>query len=354
MNRQGSNVSGVEGTPMGGSACGKVILLGEHAVVYGVPALVVGIDQGASATVAGLGGEREASELVLRAGGALQTAGQFVARATDSTDVARAFASLIEAAGLAGAVRVEAHTNLPTAAGLGCSAAIGVAIARAILEWRRRSGLAGETPSAVSAGPSAEPTLEWAMAWERVFHGNPSGVDTAAAARGGCLLYRRTEGGGLIEPVTLGRSLPLAIAHTGHASSTRTMVDRVACLRAGQPEMVQRAFDRIASLVPVARRALEAGDLALVGQAMTENQALLEQLQVSTDETAQLCKSAREAGALGAKLTGSGGGGCVVAIAARDPEAIVARWQKDGFRAFSTWVHCAVNGPRLTATEANP
>ena len=297
-----------------GSACGKVILLGEHAVVYGVPAIVLGIDRGATAQSM----PSARSELTLGS----------TERVTDDgdSDVARAFAALLHACAVTRPVHVEVTTELPAGAGLGCSAALGVAIVRALDAWEGRS----------PAPPSD--AAERAMAWEKVFHGNPSGVDATAAARGGCLLYQRMSGGLHLNEIALSRPLTLAIGHSGVSSSTREMVDMVARLKARNEENVTRSFEAIHSLVQNARLALESGDHVGVGKLMDLNQVILSGLMVSTEEIETLCRLARESGALGAKLTGSGGGGCVVALVEGDPAPIVERWEKEGFRAFSTTV----------------
>jgi len=115
-------------------------------------------------------------------------------------------------------------------------------------------------------------------------------------------------------------------------------VDLVAKLKARNEEMVTRSFDAIHSLVQNARLALEAGDHVGLGKLMDLNQVLLSGLMVSTEEIETMCRLAREAGALGAKLTGSGGGGCVVALVKGDPDPVLASWAKEGFRAFASGV----------------
>jgi mevalonate kinase len=302
-----------------GSASGKVILLGEHAVVYGMPAIVVGIDRGASARASpGETAGETSSELVL--GDTIRVTSD------DKSDVAQAFAALLLACNVTSRVRVDVTTDLPAAAGLGCSAALGVAIVRALDAWQKR--------------PLAPPneTIERALSWEKIFHGNPSGIDATAAARGGCLLYQRMEGGPSIKEVRLGGPLTLAVGHTGTASSTRAMVELVAKLRDRKKDLVGQSFEGIASLVSNARLALEAYDRVGLGRLMDLNQMILSGLMLSTEEIESMCRLAREAGALGAKLTGSGGGGCVVALAGEDADPILASWEKAGFRCFSTTV----------------
>jgi mevalonate kinase len=301
-----------------GTACGKVILLGEHAVVYGVPAIAVGIDRGARASAVSV--ESGAGVSVLRVNGWNVTVREDEAE----HDLARAFRALLRAVredvpSLA-VQAVEVEADLPPGGGLGCSAAMGVAIARAL------------DPRA-----SDEALQSRAMAWERVFHGNPSGVDAAVSARGGCLFFRKGEA---LEPVRARGALHLCVGHCGVASSTRTMVDAVASLRARRPEIVAKTFEGVRALVSNARLAIEAGDRFALGRLMDLNQMLLSGLYVSTPEIEQMCALARAAGALGAKLTGAGGGGSVVALVptAAVADAVLAAWKSEKFEGFATCV----------------
>lgn len=315
-----------------GRAHGKVILLGEHAVVYGRPALAAGIDRGARATAF-------IAAMAPGAPSTLTLAGRTIpANASSQDDLSRAFAALLAPPGgtapPAPPVVVEASSELPPGGGLGSSAALAVAIARAI------EGLAATSVS--------EPLVAArATAWERIFHGNPSGIDTAAAAEGGCLRFARDAGA---VPLTHARDLTLCIGWSGASSSTREMVDGVARLREREPARVEDAFGSIAGLVESAIAALAAGDLRAFGERMDQNQTLLRGLGVSTEAIERLCVAARGAGALGAKLTGAGGGGSVLALVPsidderehgampRTATAILEAWRRDGFDGFVTRV----------------
>lgn len=301
---------------MSGHGSGKVILVGEHVVVYGVPALVVGIERGADADA--VAAEDGVSSLTIGDGAPI--------RPGDGTDAGRGFAGLLAACGVTRAVRVHATTDLPAAAGLGCSAALGVAVVRALDQFGAR------------AKADADDVATRALAWETVFHGNPSGVDVAAAARGGCFRFRRTESGPVIDDVPIARPLTLAIGHTGVASSTKAMVEGVARLRERRPEIFQKSLDGIAALVGNARLAIETGDLGALGHLMNLAQFLLAGLMVSTEEIETMCRAARDAGALGAKLTGAGGGGCVVALVEGDATPVLEAWRERGFDGFATTV----------------
>ena len=303
-----------------GTARGKVILFGEHAVVYGVPAIAVGIERGARATAAPLEGGGPSTLRV-------RDWNMNVREDDRETPLARAFHDLLcvtrEAGVAVDPVAVNAEADLPPGGGLGCSAALGVAVARA---------LDRDAPSEVIA--------ERASAWERVFHGNPSGIDAAVSALGGCVLFER--GAGCEKPAITRIRVPtvvhLCIGNSGQASSTRSMVEAVARLRERRPDTTQKAFDAIHTLVKNARLAIEAADRNAVGQLLDLNQMLLSGLFVSTPDIEQMCASARAAGALGAKLTGAGGGGCVVALV-DTPEIgskVLAAWKSDGFDGFLT------------------
>jgi len=116
------------------------------------------------------------------------------------------------------------------------------------------------------------------------------------------------------------------------------MVEGLAKLRDRKPEMVQKSFDGIESLVKNAALCIEAGDLPGLGKLLDLNQMILSGLFLSTEQIESACAWARAAGALGAKLTGSGGGGCVIALADESPDPILASWRSHGLECFASTV----------------
>lgn len=311
------------------TAFGKLILLGEHAVVYGAPALVLGVDLRCEAAV--VPGQKGRHLVLLD---------QRCDAASDD-ELARAFSALLDEGGAPDDLTVEVRGDLPPGVGLGFSAAAAVAAARAV--------------GACVGDASDDAVRARAMAWERVFHGNPSGVDVAAAMSGGCTRFVRDEDGATeVRRVAVAAPLCLCVGLTGTRSSTRAMVEGLAELHRTQRDMVERSIHGITSLVDNAVSAVEAGDCAALGELMNMNQMILAGLMLSTTTIEELVVMARETGALGAKLTGAGGGGAVVALAGTGPEGdevaarVVSAWQHAGFDGFAT----RLGRPSHTAEES--
>ncbi len=285
-----------------GRAGGKVILLGEHAVVYGRPAVAAGLPIGLAVDV--------------RQGRGPAVTSDEPSLGTDP----RPAALLEEAARLVGLdpTRVVAHvrSELPAGRGLGSSAALAVATLRA---------------AATAAGRTLTPAeeLEAGRRLEAVFHGTPSGIDPAAAALGSCFRFVRGEPPA-VTPLRLARPIPLVIAFGDRPRSTGAAVGGLRQRWQADPARHEALFDQVAAVVERGAAAAERGDLAALGAAFADNQALLERLGVSSDEIATLVAAARRAGALGAKLTGGGAGGAVIAVT-EDPEALAARLADGGW-----------------------
>ncbi len=311
-----------------GVASGKVILVGEHAVVYGAPGLAMGIPRGARAVASKI---TDACSVLEIPGWSIN-----VREHDKGYDLGQAFAALcarLRDAGATDVVRVVAESTLPPAAGLGCSAALGVAVARAIV------------PSA-----DAHVIHHAVMAWESVFHGNPSGIDALVAARGGWVFFQRDTPATEIFP---GASLTFVVGYSGTSSRTRAMVEHVACL--ANRAHIESVMHAIGELACEGRRAIERGDVHALGEILSRNQICLSELQLSTPAIERMCTVARSLGALGSKLTGAGGGGSVIALVkdASDAERVREGWHCEGFESFVVRRDCCeVNvGPE---SEASP
>jgi mevalonate kinase len=314
-----------------GRGHGKVILLGEHSVVYGRPAIAAGLDRGCSARV-------ERAQPGAPDTLSVEPWGVSVSAAQPENDpdrelLRRGFAVVCEALdarwralGRAARPSIRLHANLeiPGGAGLGGSAALSVAVVRAI-------DLVLDTPQ------DPEALVAASIAWERVFHGNPSGVDSAMAVHGGLARYVR---GQPLLHVRGAKPLQLVVGNSGEHGSTKSTVASVARQHARDPIKAEQIFDAIAALVNNAQSALEAGEHARLGQLMDLNQKLLNGLLLSTTKLEDMCQRARGAGALGAKLTGGGGGGCMIALAhdVTASERIARALSDAGYAAFAVEV----------------
>ncbi|MDP3273736.1 MAG: mevalonate kinase [Deltaproteobacteria bacterium] len=304
-------------------ACGKVILLGEHAVVYDQPALAAGLSRGAEATFTP---SKNADEVTLD----LEDLVMGITRSGD-TDLARALGAALDALSALGATEkltghVRAKLLLPPGGGVGSSAALGVAVARALAH------------GALGRALTSQEAVQCATAWEKVFHGTPSGLDHTAAVYGGVGLFTRAGGW---KPMRISSPLRVLFADTGERTPTKETVGNVAKLRERRPIVVDGACESIGILVRNAALALESGDLKGLGQLMDLNQNLLAGLMVSTERTETLCRVARDHGALGAKLTGGGGGGCVIAITHEGDEArVLDAWRAEGAPVFEATIAC--------------
>ena len=269
---------------------GKVILLGEHAVVYGTTALAVPLALGVRAEAV----RAESCSLRLPSG----------LRGPRRQQLEEAFSLAADACGRP-AVHLSLYSTLPMSMGLGSSAAVSVAVAGVLLQ------------AATGKLPSASRLRAVAHGMEVLFHGTPSGVDDACSALGVPIRFSRrgASQAPLVRPLKLSRPFELLVALAGERRPT---LDTVAGLRRRQavwPLRYRRLFAEVGRVAEEGARSAEAGDLEGLGDAMNVNQGLLVALGVSSPALDGMAAWLRESGALGAKLSGAGGdGGAVVGL----------------------------------------
>ncbi len=276
-----------------GVAAGKVILLGEHAAVYGRHALAVPI----------VGAVR--AHIDTRDGPLLLTIPEWRESHTVSDhgrdrvgEAVRLICKRLDIA--ASGVVIELRTSLPRGMGLGSSAALAVAIIRAFNSHLKL----GLDDSAVNA---------LAFECEKLAHGTPSGIDNAVATYAKPVLFRNSGSLG-IETLNLTEAPPLVIACSRHSGLTHEMVRDVRQRRSRQAKRYDALFDEIDAMSRAGATALERRDYAGLGDLMNLCHGLLNAILVSTPELEAMVSIARKNGAVGAKLTGAGGGGSVVAL----------------------------------------
>jgi mevalonate kinase len=216
---------------------------------------------------------------------------------------------------------VELSSTLPLGCGMGSSAALAVALVRALARLNGREAAFEEIHAR-------------AFAVERAFHGNPSGIDHAVSALGGVVAYRRAPEGPQLQALALPSPLQLVVVDSGAPGDTAEMVARVRA-RAEEP-LVAEALTSIGAHVEMCLPALLNGDLHALGRALSVNHAWLQRLGVSTPRLDVACALLEGNGALGAKLAGAGGGGVCFGLLP-GPAAIapcVDALALAGFRAF--------------------
>lgn len=262
------------------SAPGKVILFGEHFVVYDKPAIVSAI--GLRAYVEAVKSDR----------------GIILDGWSGENPAVKASAYVIDRLGYSGGVNLRIKSSIPQSVGLGSSASVSVASAAATslllkgeldLELIRRAAHLGES----------------------LVHYRPSGIDTTIATYGGGGIYTRSEG---FRSMSLNLD-EILIINTGKARRTGDLVRRVKEFRDAHGEEFEKILEDAEGIIWEAVDALKARDLELIGNLMLRNQELLRRVGVSSKEIEDVIELCMRFGALGAKLTGAGGGGCVIAVA---------------------------------------
>jgi mevalonate kinase len=275
---------------------GKVILFNEHFVVYGVPAVASAIGAKTTALV-----ERKPGAGFELKDERPETPGykaEKLEQQKESLDIMLKFMNID--------TRHEHYVitlggDLMAASGVGASAASCAAIARAFSQE-------------LNLNFSDERVNEVAYEGEKGYHGTPSGIDNTAATYGGLIWYRREGSAQLMERMRLHKPVEIVMGNTGKVADTKSVVAGVKERKEKEPEKYARIFHDADQLVRNARKQLESFNLEKVGAYMNENHRLLQEIGVSSPELDALVELARDTGAVGAKLTGTGRGGYMVAL----------------------------------------
>ncbi len=291
-------VSGVRGdaeAAASGSATasGKVILFGEHAVVYGHPAIALPV----TALTVRADARRTTTPSTLHSdlfSGPLDDAPE---RLHPTATAVRAALAAVDAGDAH--VELRIRSDIPAERGVGSSAAVAAAVV-------------GAVAAAFGASLDDERHHELVQIAERAAHGTPSGLDARAVRAHGPIWFRR----GVVEQLPVGAPLTFVIADTGVRGRTGQAVAGVRERRAREPERIDGAIAALGALAVAARDDLARGDIGALGAGMDRAHALLDEIGVGDPALDRLVAAARGAGALGAKLTGGGRGGCVLALAA--------------------------------------
>ena len=276
-----------------GEAPGKILLFGEHAVVYGEPALGFPISRRVRAELRpGLG------ELRVKVPDGL---------ALDSLSDRASPEALVQKA--LGPIRPNTDVTLdlgvPPMCGLGSSAAVAVALLRARASWDRRPN------------PGSRKLVDDALAIEAVAHVRPSGVDPAICAYGQLVRFTTQNGRRSVRRVDVDQPAFFIVGSVGSHGGTARSVSRIASMRTEDRRLMRTAMATLGEATQSGQRGLSCGDLVRVGRAMDLAHGVLSGLGLVSAPLDRVVVAARQAGALGAKMSGAGGtGGAFVAICA--------------------------------------
>lgn len=297
------------------SGYGKVILFGEHAAVYGSHVIAAPIPLAIQAKVED---EDDGIHLVIPRWGVEERLHMNVEHKYSiyhSLDLILDTLKLTEKN-----MRIEVYPHIPRAMGLGGSAALAVAIIRALSKHYKLD-------------LTDEEVNKLAYRSEQIVHGTPSGIDNTMASYGKFILFKKGDPPKM-QPLRIANPIPIVIGITGIESLTAKMVANVRTAWEKNPAIYDKIFSEMNALSLQALKAIKSQNHAELGELMNINQGLLNALQVSSWELEELIEIARKNGALGAKLTGGGGGGAMIALCPDNAESVADAMRKAGYRAI--------------------
>ena len=276
------------------SAPGKLMLMGDHAVVYGFPCIVTAVDKRLYVEAETV--DNKEDEII-------------TPQVKESRFVLETIADFKEKLKLKKSVKIVTKGDFSHNVGLGSSSAVTVATFAAL-------------SSLFNVSLSKRQIFDLSYKVNLKIQGLGSGFDIAAATYGGTLHF--VTGGKVIEPLNID-SLPLVVGYSGVKADTPFYVRKVAETFKNRKTEMKRIFEKIARLVESAKKSLQDRNLNRLGSSMTENHELLQKLKVSIPKLDKMVEAALKAGAYGAKLSGAGGGDCMIALTPEDKRKTVEK-----------------------------
>lgn len=287
------------------SAPAKLILFGEHSVVYSKPAIAAAINLRAKSIVR-VTNSHEIEIFSKNYNSKISfnlkniTEESLIKKIGNPTLLPVCYATLktLNYLGEQKGLSIVIDSQIPPSAGLGSSAAVSVSTIKAI-------------SIALNYNLSNDIISSLAFNAEKIVHGTPSGIDNTVSTYGGLIYFKKPD---TLRRLPLSVELPIVIGNTNISRQTKTLVARVRSLLEKYPSVINRILDAMAVLVELALSALQENRTEDIGSLMNINHGLLTSIGVSHKKLDLLVYSALSAGALGAKLTGAGGGGCMFAL----------------------------------------
>ena len=299
---------------------GKIILFGEHAVVYGEPAIALPVFSNQAKTIISARVRGKSGEIWIEAPDiSLSTS-------VDQLEINHPLRAAIQIVigdknlDQIPSCNIQITSEMPPSSGLGSSAAISISLIRAFSAF-------------LGKHLNDEQVSDLAYEVEKIHHGTPSGIDNTVISYQKPIYYQR---GTPIEFLEIGKEFSILAAYSGIPGNTKEAVGGVRERWQEEPDIYNQAFSKIGEISQEAKRIVKTGNPDHLGSLMNENHELLKEIGVSTPELDQLVKTAKEAGALGAKLSGGGLGGHIIALVKSDADLISAELTNNG--AISTLI----------------
>src|SRR5690554_432536 len=300
-----------------GVASGKIILMGEHSVVYGKPAIALPFKQAQISSKVFKTNDKITIDSIYHNG--------FLDDAPDTLYGIKQliYIVLVYLKQPFFGIHIKIESSLPAQRGLGSSAAVSIAVVRSLFD-------------AYKVELSQDRLNYFVDVAEQIHHVNPSGLDATTIAFGQAVYYQKDIGKSLI---SLKVDAVIVVADTGKKGLTRQAVEEVQKLWSENPTIVSPIMDRLEALTNEVKTFLENNEVIRLGLAMTEAHELLKSIKVSDDALEKLVEVSKLTGALGAKLTGGGKGGCMIALAQNEDQAIRIADALKNAGAENTWFY---------------
>lgn len=272
-------------------APGKIIICGEHFVVHGGLVLAAALSKGVEVQV------EDSDRMVIEAP-QLSDSIQSFKPIAEFEPFNKTLNAIDDYLGVNSKFKIKIHSDLPIGAGLGSSSATSVSFVKAVT-------------SALEHDLKREEILDLASVFEKHVHGNPSGIDVRVSNDGGLVLYSKTTGS---NSLTFDDSLSLIVSYSGETRNTGAMINHVEKFRSSNPYTFKTMVDSSSNFVDLAVECIQNKNLSLLGSIMQFHHSSLSLLGLSTAKIDIMIDSALKSGSLGAKITGAGGGGCIIVL----------------------------------------
>lgn len=299
-----------------GSAFGKTILIGDQFVLWEIPAIVSAISFETVAEV-----ERIEGGGWILEDNRVEVPGYKAKKKEQQIESINRILEVMNIDIEETPIKITFGGTLLAGSGVGASAASCVSLARALNDEFK-------------LGYTIDQINQVGWEGEHAYHGLPSGVDNTASTYGGLLLYQIKEGEKRFERISVPKPLDVVLANSGVTSDTSTLRGAVMAQERKDSQLFATRLKTITDQVYQMRRGLEAGDWAGVGAIMTENHKILIDMGLSHEKLVYLCNIALEHGALGAKLTGGGRGGYMIALTPGKElqDTVASAFEKEGYK----------------------